>query len=128
MNKSNDYLLVLINLIDELDKEKYNKNSLPLKRTVSSNYSLVKPSVQVQTSEDAPLIIYDIEIEIEISKEMIDKWKRNAALCSFMYLIVREEISKLVEDVCARELNNYMVIPFRFEKDGNNRNVLIEFP
>lgn len=128
MNLQNDYSLVLTNLIEELDKDRYKNNSLPLKRLTSSTYSSSSPSIQVQISETAPLVIYDIEVGDSITEVIISKWKDHAKKCQYIYLIVPEELKRVAEFACAKEFNNYIVIPYRFIKTGNNRNVIIQFP
>ena len=128
MGNNNDYYLVLTNLIEELDKEGYKNNSLPARRIASPVNSVSVPSIQIQTSEKAPLVIYDIEIGRKISDEMMRKWKDHASKCGFFYLIVPEEIKEMVDSACAKELFNYIIIPFRFTREGPNRNVVFQFP
>jgi hypothetical protein len=129
MKPDTDYSLVLINLIDELDKGKYqNNNSLPTRRTSSSTYSIKEPAIQVQTDEKGPLLIFDIEIGENISDLIIKKWKDHASKCGFIFLIVPIELKAKAEEICAKELSNYMVIPFQFKKEGKNRTVQFHFP
>jgi hypothetical protein len=126
---SRDYSLVLVNLIEQLDKRKYqNNNSLPMKRIASSAYSATEPAIQVQTEDNTTLDIFDIELEKEISELITKKWKLHASNCRFIFLVVPTEMKDKAEEFCARELSSYLVIPFSFIEKGFNRNVEFYFP
>jgi hypothetical protein len=125
MTNNNDYSLVFMHLINRLG---YEGNSLPQVRYTCNEYSLTEPSIQFSTSEN-PLIIYDIEVNQEISPLMSQKWIRHSSICSFLYIVVPEIIKSKTETICFEEnLENCFIISYKFEKKGANRSVLIDLP
>ncbi len=124
-----DYTLILSYMIEKLDKEDYENNSLPLIREASLQYSSSEPSIKVQSAVESPLCMYDIETENQVTDNMASKWKSHAEACSILYLIIPKELEQIAEEACKKvELKNYKIIPFQFIKNGPNRDVMIDFP
>lgn len=128
MVRHSDYYLIQTSLIAELDKQKYKTHSRPIMRLSEPEYSFSEPSITVQTDSKAPLVIYDIEIEDKVTDRIIRKWIRHSSTCRFIYLIVPQAMKEMADSICAKELVNYLVVPFRFVKSGSNRTVEFKFP
>lgn len=125
MKNENDYSLVFMNLVKLLGNE---DNSLHLVRYTCSEYSITEPSIQSSTIEN-PLIIYDIEVNQEITDEIVQKWISHSSKCTFLYIIIPQILKTKAETICVNEnINNCLLIPFQFHKNGSNRNVEIIFP
>ncbi|MGA2408252.1 MAG: hypothetical protein ABSF81_16085 [Bacteroidales bacterium] len=132
MEYRNDYKLVFFTLHEKLDDSYYNGvNSFAPEKISCSDYSLSKPAIKFLTKNEnkgSALLTYVIEINEIITNEIIQSWINHSKACKFLYIIVQEKIKANVESILAKEISNYSVIPFHFErKEGNNRNVIIEF-
>jgi hypothetical protein len=128
MEDNNDYKLVFYTLHEILDNSYYNGvNSFAPDKNTCSEYSLSRPAIQFSTNEETNFLRYVIEINRNITKEIIQSWIKHSQGCNHLFIIVPEEIKTNVESILVREISNYSVIPFRIEMKGKiNRTVKID--
>lgn len=129
MENRDDYKLIFYVVHAILDNSYYDSvAAFAPDKITCSEYSLYRPAFQFTTKKDVKeefFLIYVIEINHNITNEIIQSWINHSKNCDFLFLYVPEEIKINIESRLAREISNYSVISFRIEKKGRNRFAII---
>jgi hypothetical protein len=125
MENRDDYKLIFYSVHEILDGSHYDGvNSFAPDKITCSEYSLTRPAFKFTTDKEKIFLIYVIEINQIITKEIIKSWINYSQECSFLRIIVPEEIKTNVESILAREISHYEVLPFRFRKKGRSNRIV----
>ena len=120
------YRLVLLKLVHILHQSRLDDlNSFVTKMESSNHYNGTEPSIKFFVNEKLS-VIYDIEVLPDHNPIILTKWIKHSSKCSFLFLIVPEEVKPKVESICANHIHNCEVKSFRLETNGPNTEVIIE--
>lgn len=127
MESRNDYLLVFYGLQMRFDEAKiYGGASFAPIRSTCNEFDQHNPSIQFVTKSNG-LLMFDIFIDGEINNYIINKWHVLSTKCTFLFIVVPKDKMQNIEITCCKEgLSNYQIVPFYFNRNGNNRDVIFE--